>query len=852
MPRFFFWSGGTLLQKSIEGLLRSLIWQILQQSRNTAAALLVRLGKWNSTFQSSTAVAAWTSRRLRTAFEDTLQQALRLHRLCFLIDGLDEYEGDQDVLINFIQDIIKNVGVKVCLSSRPDRTLDEAFGSSAKLRLQDLTENDIRKFVIDKLQSVPQTHYVGLQDPNLLNNVKEKIVRRAQGVFLWVSLAVKDQIRGLRNDDSPQQLTERLDCLPNEVEGIYQRMLDHIEKPHRRQAAHWLRVVLCLKSNPYRTLSILDLVLLSQEQLDDMAGSPARMPELELVVASFRTWRRIGTVCAGLLEVHEEREVSKIIRLHYEAEYTGEAFSSLLYLFQTTVDFVHRTALDFMQDRERGWAFLEKYPSSTFTPQFAVARLLIAELKLFGPHDSTIAFVMEEIYRAEIETGVAQPRLCELLDNTMHSIDRTEAEMATSSHWSARWGLIRHGHIKQPRSLQGLRSSSSQTQVSNKDCIQEGLQQRDFLTLAASSGLLLHVQHALRNYTAPLDTDTASRLLYWSIFSIDSKVVSGLRPAHQILPPLSLANEFLKRGGNPNLGASPSTTWIWFLLAMLYYLHIFQYSDKQSFDLDEAEKIDIQRAFMRTTLAFIENGADLHVTCSSSMYSLELDESRVSFKVHLSALVIIKLCLLDQPEIFRVINKGNAEGARYYSKCTQLAVWIDDRPYHIRGYQEKGHEESVEQRTFHQKGFNQQEDRDVKRDSSSRAFDAYTHDDQEFSQEGDERACFSDSQDNFGQEGERVEKAKGPLAFGSSVHDDQEDVHRGEAWIFLSWRPPRMGHLKVYDVREEESATFLEFFLRRPKLQANSRYWHRIHDLADEIQENRTEPSREIADPWLF
>ena len=29
MPRFYFWTGGTFLEKSIEGLLRSLIWQIL-------------------------------------------------------------------------------------------------------------------------------------------------------------------------------------------------------------------------------------------------------------------------------------------------------------------------------------------------------------------------------------------------------------------------------------------------------------------------------------------------------------------------------------------------------------------------------------------------------------------------------------------------------------------------------------------------------------------------------------------------------------------------------------------------------------------------------------------------------
>ena len=855
MAKFFFWSGGTLLQKSVEGLLRSLLWQILQELPSVTAVSLRHSGRKNSTLQNSMTMAAWTPRRLQTTLEDALRQASRSYRIYFFIDRLDEHEGDQDGLVSFIQGVVQSADVKICLSSRPDRAFDEAFGSSAKLRLQDLTRNDILKFVVDELQSVPQAQAIALQDPDLLDNIKEDIVERAQGVFLWVSLVVKDLVKGLRNDDSPKQLAERLASLPGEVEGIYERMLDHIEKPHRREAAQWLSIVLHFRlHDQYDNLSLLQFVLAAQEQLDEMIGSHCRMPELELVATSRRVRKRIGTVCAGLLEIHDEASTG-VETLGPEGDFVEKA---LLPLYsETTVDFIHRTALDFMRDRGQGGVFLEANLPLEFIPQVTLAQVSIGILRLFGCRDRTVTPIMREISRAENQTGVAQLRLCELLDITMSRIDRTDVVKNTDSHWSARWGPVAPRDILLHPLRTGLSvcngkseyGGSSQAWTNNKYCVKQGLHQRDFLSLAASCGLCLYVQHVLHYRTAPLEKDTASRLLYWSVFSLEITIIRTSAPAEEILSSLSLVNELLKRGGNPNLGAPHSTTWIWFLLAMLY-LHINEALYNGPRYVNKAEKIKIQTMLMRTTLAFIENGADLHVICSLDLRedSPWGHDDEFRFKLDLSAIVVIEICLHDQPELSYVRNKGLAEGVRYYSRCTQLAVYSYSRRPYVNDEREESDKESVEQGNIGQEGFNLQDVRSLKKEPSPGAFDGDVSNDQGIFQDGDERAYFSDDQQGSGQEDEGFEDVQGSIASDVYVSDDQEDFDQEERSKCLAFRSLFGSEPRVYDLREEESEALLEIFnrdLSDPK--AKELFRLHIEDLGREILQDRLESSSQTA-----
>jgi hypothetical protein len=68
-------------------------------------------------------------------------------RLCLLVDGLDEFDGDHEDLAELFGGIVGkgSPGVKVCLSSRPLVVFKDTFSECPQLELQNFTFNDIKK-----------------------------------------------------------------------------------------------------------------------------------------------------------------------------------------------------------------------------------------------------------------------------------------------------------------------------------------------------------------------------------------------------------------------------------------------------------------------------------------------------------------------------------------------------------------------------------------------------------------------------------------------------------------------------------------------------------------------------------
>lgn len=79
------------------------------------------------------------------------------------------------------------------------------------LRLQDLTELDIRRYVSDKLEGVSLKASPIPYSSSTIKDTIDKIVEKAENVFLSVNLAVRDQLEGIRNGDDAEQLRERLE-----------------------------------------------------------------------------------------------------------------------------------------------------------------------------------------------------------------------------------------------------------------------------------------------------------------------------------------------------------------------------------------------------------------------------------------------------------------------------------------------------------------------------------------------------------------------------------------------------------------------------------------------------------------
>ena len=245
---YFFWNIGSPLQKYYVGFLRSLLFQIAEQ-RGDLVSIMMR-NEMTPRARSSEAhepglMYAWTKERLDEALQRFLAKQPPSISVCIFIDGLDEFEGNEDSLMNTIRLLSQSSRTRVCISSRPEQIYRQGFADSPQLRLQDLNRHDIQQMTSKQLGTELEKSF-----PHLKREIKiliNDLISRSQGIFLWVNLIIKDLQRGLRNKDNLQELRERLDDMPDTVHGVYDHMLNRLDKPYLREATKYFHFLMALQ-----------------------------------------------------------------------------------------------------------------------------------------------------------------------------------------------------------------------------------------------------------------------------------------------------------------------------------------------------------------------------------------------------------------------------------------------------------------------------------------------------------------------------------------------------------------------------------------------------------------------------
>ncbi|KAI0544126.1 hypothetical protein F4679DRAFT_566109 [Xylaria curta] len=351
MGNFYFWNSGTNLQKSQEGLLRSLIFEILRQCPELAPFVRRTLScnkqKSTSTPKSSkcdsysslrgiqTALArirndGWTFCQLTEILKGLLGHS-HSRKFCFIIDGLDEYKSqhtqDQQALIDNLCKLAASPNIKLCVSSRPFTVFVDAFdgGIGQCLKLEDLTKDDIRSYALDRLSGHNQFQKLTQIDPNYSNLVDE-VVTKSQGVFLWVFLVVRELFDGLTFNDTIAIMRQRLESFPATLENFFQHMLDSVDKIYLSQTIQLFQ----LSAYARQSLPMLYYSFLRDIEQDPGLGWKAQslIDELEATQRRDAMRRKLDACSKGLLE---------LVELDKTPLHTW-----------TIVDFLHRSVRDFV------------------------------------------------------------------------------------------------------------------------------------------------------------------------------------------------------------------------------------------------------------------------------------------------------------------------------------------------------------------------------------------------------------------------------------------------------------------------------------------------------------------------
>jgi hypothetical protein len=165
-----------------------------------------------------------------SAFKLFVQETTKSRKIFFLIDGLDEFNGNysqQIKLIEFIQSLSSSF-VKICVSSRPWNVFEDAFNTRSSLRLEDLTYSDIQHYVSSKLSNLGFAELQG-RDPQSASALIDNVSTKASGVFLWITLITQSLLEGLAYGERLSQLQKRLDSPPADLETLFWRILNPVD-----------------------------------------------------------------------------------------------------------------------------------------------------------------------------------------------------------------------------------------------------------------------------------------------------------------------------------------------------------------------------------------------------------------------------------------------------------------------------------------------------------------------------------------------------------------------------------------------------------------------------------------------
>lgn len=333
---FFFWNSGTPLQRSLEGLYRGILWEILRQCPSLIPVVFPTTWSSPSTTKPYVTPQPLTMDELESAMGILFssEAVTSSHRLCLFLDGLDEYEGDYWKFARAIgRWAASSEDVKFCLSSRPYGAFMRHFAvdEARHLKLHELTRNDMYSSVADQLRQ--DERYTEIEDDiGRKIDLLTAVVDRADGVFLWVRLVTEELLRGMGDNCSIRQLIDKLESIPVGLESIFQRMLDSIDRTDQQRAAEMFLIMTVDGAEIGRKLFI-------QSIMDDLADDPRLADSLlsgnvgpylgpaDCIAKCHTASCRAIARCKGLVEVtHVADQFPRCHQLNFMHRTVGDFF----------------------------------------------------------------------------------------------------------------------------------------------------------------------------------------------------------------------------------------------------------------------------------------------------------------------------------------------------------------------------------------------------------------------------------------------------------------------------------------------------------------------------------------------
>ena len=323
---FFFYGGGTLIQKNPLGLFRSLLHQILQQ----VPSLLLELThlfkrrcetdgppgeKWN-----------WHEKELQEFFESAVVKAAKTEAIRVYVDALDEC-GEQAAtsLVRFFEGVADSLSI--CFSCRYYPLI--ALDCGLEISVENKNAQDIQTFV---------NHELNKENYEL---IRDQVIRNSAGNFQWVKFVVVLVLNFARRGSPLRAIQTKIDQIPQELSKLYEELLTGMTDGEMQESLRLIRWI----HFGMRPLSLREL---RTAMAVDACSSSQSVNEYQQTEHYAETDEAM------------ERRVCDLSRGLAGAVQHGE---------HRVVQFVHQSVIDFLVDE--GFDLLDKSQRATTVDTFA-------------------------------------------------------------------------------------------------------------------------------------------------------------------------------------------------------------------------------------------------------------------------------------------------------------------------------------------------------------------------------------------------------------------------------------------------------------------------------------------------
>ena len=291
---------------------------------------------------------SWTLDDLLTIFHSVTEcTAFRL-RIELFLDAVDESEHSSRVMEILRRQLTGHaefeVIVKAIVARRPMETVPN-IPSDRKIELELHNAIDIEKLVkegVEKIEKVLEKNFIDRVDfiQHRLNDFERKLKGRANGVILWVSVALNTVLNySVRGDFTVHSMMETLDALPSDLEKLYAHIVCRLRERKGKEvevAKHRLH----LTAITGRALTVNEFfhAMALSENLDTTYTAPFQLEEVvipHMRLGGVRT--TLSSSCGGFLEVQARQPDTRL--------FDPESF---------LVQLIHRSVRTFLEKAEAG------------------------------------------------------------------------------------------------------------------------------------------------------------------------------------------------------------------------------------------------------------------------------------------------------------------------------------------------------------------------------------------------------------------------------------------------------------------------------------------------------------------